>query len=222
MKKILSCIIIFFPWILRRWLLMKVWKYEIHPTARIGLSYIYPKHLIIKEGARIGHLNVAIHLDNLEMGENSIIERENWITGFPTGTNSKYFSHQIGRKSELILGNESAITKKHHIDCTNCIQIGNFVTVAGYDTQFLSHSINIYENIQDSKPIKIGDYCFVGTNSVLLGGAELPSFSVLGAKSLLNKSYSENYMLYGGVPAIPIKMISNEAKYFKRKEGVVQ
>ena len=33
-------------------------------------------------------------------------------------------------------------------------------------------------------PITIGDYCFVGTNCVLLGGSVLPSYSVLAAKSL--------------------------------------
>jgi acetyltransferase-like isoleucine patch superfamily enzyme len=171
----------------------------------------------MKKGSKIGHFNVAIHLDTVVLGENSSINRFNWITGFPTGTNSKHFRHQSDRKSELIIGNESSITKHHHIDCTNQIIIGNYVTVAGYYSQFLTHSINIQDNRQDSKPIKVCDYCFIGTNNVLLGGAELPAYSVLGAKSLLNKAYCEQYTLYGGVPAVSIKAISKEAKYFSRK-----
>jgi acetyltransferase-like isoleucine patch superfamily enzyme len=221
MKKILSFIIIFFPWRLRRLLLVKIWKYKIHTTAKIGLSYIYPRHLIMEAGSKINHFNIAIHLDKMEMGENATIVRFNWITGFPANTNSRHFAHQTDRKSELKMGKESAITKFHHIDCTNQIIMGNFVTISGYYSQLLTHSIDIYENRQDSKPIIIGNYCFVGTNSVILGGAELPAFSVLGANSLLNKAYAEQYKLYGGVPAKPTKSIAEDAKYFNRKTGFV-
>jgi acetyltransferase-like isoleucine patch superfamily enzyme len=76
-------------------------------------------------------------------------------------------------------------------------------------------------NLQDSSPIIIGDFCFVGTNVVVLGGAVLPSYSVLGAKSLLNKEIQNQYYLYGGVPAIPIKPINQSALYFKRTSGFV-
>ena len=58
MKKLLSFFVLFFPWKLKRFLLINIWKYEIHPKAKIGLSYIYPEHLIMEEGAYIGHLNV--------------------------------------------------------------------------------------------------------------------------------------------------------------------
>ena len=56
---------------------------------------------------------------------------------------------------------------------------------------------------------------------MLLGGSALPDFSVLGAKSLLNKKFTENYMLFGGVPAKPISNISEDAKYFKRLNGFI-
>ncbi|SDG47500.1 acyltransferase [Psychroflexus sediminis] len=222
MKKVLSFIVVFFPWKIKRWLLVKIWKYELHPTSKIGLSYIFPVKLIMDEYSSIGHFNIAINLEQIILGQKSSIARSNWITGYPTNKKkSLHFTHQIGRRSELIIGNDSAITKHHHIDCTNQILIGDYVTIAGYYSQFLTHSINIYDSKQDSKPIKIGDYCFVGTNSVLLGGANLPAYSVLGAKSLLNKDFNEGYTLYGGVPAKPISRISSEAKYFIREEGFV-
>ena len=84
----------------------KFFHYEIHPTARIGLSYIYPRKLKMEAYSTIGHLNVAIHLNYIEMQENSCISQKNWITGFPTHTKSKHFSHDLKRKSELILGKE--------------------------------------------------------------------------------------------------------------------
>lgn len=217
----IKLILLLFPWSLRRKILIKKFGYKIHPTAHIGLSYIYPKYLEMAAGASIEHFNVAIHLDKIVIGENSSIGRSNWITGFPIGTNSKFFSHDKERKSELIIGRESAITKNHHIDCTNYIHIGDYVTIAGYNSQFLTHSIDIYESRQDSHPIEIGDYCFVSTAVRVLGGAVLPSFSVLGAGAVLNKAYNKERMLYAGVPAVPKKVIPQDAKYFFRKEGFV-
>jgi hypothetical protein len=49
----------------------------------------------------------------------------------------------------------------------------------------------------------------------------LPDFCILGAKSLLNKDFTETYQLYGGVPARPIKSLSRDCKYFQRTEGLV-
>ncbi|WP_282117799.1 acyltransferase [Maribacter aquivivus] len=221
MKRILSLIVIFLPWSLKRFLLEKIWKYNIHPTAKIGLAYIFPKELILKEGCRIEHFNVAINLQTLILEKNSSINRSNWITGYPINTTSNHFKHQKNRESKLILGEEASITKKHHIDCTNSISIGKFTIIAGYSSQLLTHSVNIIKNIQDSAPIEIGDYCFVGTNSVILGGTKLPSYSVLGAKSLLNKSFEEQYFLYGGNPAKQIKPLSNEAKFFNRESRYI-
>ncbi|WP_028981504.1 acyltransferase [Sporocytophaga myxococcoides] len=210
------------PWKLKRWFLNKYFGFEIHPSAKIGLAWVYPHKLVMGPGTRIDHFTIAIHLDLIEMRANSIIGRNNWITGLSTQTESIHFSHQTNRKAELYMGEEAAITKNHHIDCTNRIAIGRFATIAGYQTQLLTHSIDVFENRQDSLPIIIGDYTFVGTNCVVLGGAKLPSQSVLGAKSLLNKSFEEPWTLYAGVPAKAISQISQDAKYFTRATGFVQ
>lgn len=221
MKFILYLFIIFLPWKLKRFCLTKFFKYNIHPSARIGFSFVLPKHLIMEEKATIGHFNVAIHLNLLHIGKNSHIVRSNWITGFPTDKESKHFAHDKDRKSELIIGKETAITKKHHLDCTNTIKIGDYVTIAGYNSQFLTHSIDVYENRQDSHPIIIGDYCFVSTGVIVLGGSKLPSYSVLAAGSVLNKELTEEWSIYGGIPTKLIKAIPKDAKYFTRTNGFV-
>ena len=211
----------FLPWPLRRKALQSWFGFDIHPGAHIGLAWIFPGKLIMAEGARIDHLTVAINLDCVELGLNATIGRGNWITGFPTKTDSPHFKHQTERKAELRIGNNSAITKYHHLDCTDRIEIGAFTTIAGYRSQFLTHSIDVFENRQDSAPITIGEYAFIGTSVVILGGSSLPSRSVLGAKSLLNKAFRDEWKLYGGVPAKMIRDIPVNAKYFNRKEGYV-
>ena len=210
------------PWSLRRIMLNNFFRYDISPTARIGFSYVYPTFLKMDDGSHIGHFNIGIHLSKILLGKNSSIARGNWITGFPVGTDSEHFLHDKNRKSELIIGDESAITKNHHIDCTNSIHIGSFVTIAGYNSQFLTHSIDIYNNRQDSHPISIGDYCFVSTGVKVLGGSSLPAYSVLAAGAVLNKRFSEGYRLYGGVPAEEKKILPAESvKYFHRSKGFV-
>lgn len=175
----------------------------------------------MEEGTHIGHFNIGIHLNKIVLKKNSNISRNNWITGYPIGKGSKHFSHDTERVCELILGQESAITKNHHLDCTNYIHIGDFVTIAGYSSQFLTHSIDIYQSRQDSHPIIIGDYSFISTGVKILGGSSLPAYSVLGAGAVLNKSYTEEWKIYGGVPAKPIKDIPKSAKYFSRSKGFI-
>lgn len=219
--KIFNVMVVFMPWRLKRFVLTHCYHYDIHPKAYIGLAYVYPKYLKMDEGASIGHFSVAVNLDRMVLGKNVHIGRSNWITGFPTMTNSKHFAHDKLRRSELIIGEESSITKHHHIDCTNAIHIGHHVTIAGYYSQLLTHSIDVYKGRQDSHPISIGDYCFVSTGVKILGGTTLPDCSVLAAGAVLNKPMYEPYSLYGGVPAKKLKDISHDAKYMTRETGYV-
>ncbi len=221
MIMLLKIVTFFLPWPLRRWALNKWFGFEIHSTAKIGLSWIFPGKLVMGQNCRISHFTVAIHLDLIHMSDYSTIGRSNWITGLSTRSKLPHFSHQANRYAELIIGRSTNITRNHHLDCTDRIAIGSFSTIAGYQSQFLTHSINLFENRQDSAPISIGAYTFVGTNVVILGGSALPPYSVLGAKSLLNKSFTEEFTLYGGVPAKAISEISKGAKYFQRTDGFV-
>ena len=133
----------------------------------------------------------------------------------------RHFANDTDRKSELIIGKESAITKNHHIDCTNSVHIGDFTTIAGYNSIFLTHSIDIYENRQSSRPISVGNYCFVSTNAKVMGGCRLPDNSALAAGAVLTKVYTDEWTIYGGIPARPIKKIPATAKYFHREKGFV-
>ncbi|HVU23810.1 MAG TPA: hypothetical protein VHE13_06765 [Opitutus sp.] len=213
-------LIVFLPWVLRRRLLQACFGYRIHPTARIGCSWIFPRELEMGEHARIGHFNVAIHLQRVSLGAHALIERSNWITGFEAGA-PRHFAHRPGREPALVLHEHSAVTKHHHLDCTDRVEIGAFTIIGGYGSQLLSHSIDLEHNRQDAAPIVIGRYCFVGTDVVVLGGARLPDRSVLGAKALLNEAFGQPGWLYAGVPARPVKALNATDAYFHREQGFV-
>lgn len=208
------------PWNTRRDFLEKQFGYTIDPTAHIGLAWIFPDRLILEAHSSVGHLTVCKNISLLHLREHALIGRGNWITGFPSEP-SPHFAAETDRRPELIVGAHSAITHRHLIDCTNSITIGRFTTVAGFQTQMLTHTIDLALNRQTSAPIHIGDYCFLGTNCVLLAGCGLPDFSVLGAKSLLNKTFTTTHQLYGGVPAKPLQTLPADYGYFRRTTGFV-
>ena len=200
--------------------MMRLFGFNIHSTARIGFSIILPENLEMGPDTRIGNLTICKGISLLSMEESSSIGNLNQITGFPAGDPS-YFSADRNRRPELILGRHAAITERHVIDCTNSVRIGKFATLAGYRSQILTHSIDLPQSRQTSKPVEIGEYCFVGTGSIVLGGSVLADYSVLGAGSLLNKVYTEEYVLYAGNPARPIKSLSINTAYFHREAGAV-
>jgi acetyltransferase-like isoleucine patch superfamily enzyme len=220
MKQILMFLSVLLPWPLKRSLLEKQFGYSIHPSSRIGFCWIFPRRLIMEENSRIGHFTLCKNIDLLHLGAHAIIGQLNWITGFPSGP-SRHFAHQTDRHPELIVEAHAGISSRHLIDCTARVRIGAFATIGGFRSQLITHSIDFAAGQQSSEPIDIGEYCFVGTNCVLLGGSTLPHHSVLGAQSLLNKKWNEPYRLYGGVPAKPLKELSQEMAYFRRTEGFV-
>ena len=220
MKTLLRFLSFLLPWGFRRSLLEKQFGYSIHPTSRIGLAWIFPRQLVMEEGSRIGHLNVCKNIDLFHLGAHAVVGQLNWITGFPSGP-SRHFAHQADRRPELILERHAGISSRHLIDCTARVRIGAFATIAGFRSQLLTHSIDLAAGRQTAEPIDIGDYCFTGTNSVMLGGSALPHHSILGAQSLLNKKWEQPYQLYAGVPAKPIKELPPEMEYFRRTEGFV-
>ena len=205
---------------MRRWLLMHFWHYDIAKNASIGFSWVYPQSLTMKEGARIGSLTVAKGLETIAMGPFSRIGNLNWITGFPL-RDKRHFAHCQHRAPQLVLKEHAALTNRHLIDCTDTVMIGAFATVAGFRSHILTHSIDLEACRQDCKPVSIGDYCFVGTACVVLGGAILPDHSILAAASLLNKPLINTYRLYGGVPVREIGEVAQGMAYFSRETGFI-
>ena len=211
----------FLPWVLKRSLLTWLLGYQLDATARIGYAIIAAASVRMGKGARIGHLTVCRDLRAVEIGDHGRIGNMNWITGNRDNPPPRARSNN---KAEPILriGTHSAITHRHYIDCSDRIEIGDFTTVAGARSQFLTHSIDLEVCRQQAEPIRIGDYCFIGTGCIVLSGAKLPDFSVLAAGSVLRENMSQPWMLYAGVPAKAKKRISESYAYFHRMVGYVE
>lgn len=214
-------IIILLPWSIRRRLLQIVLGWRISPSAIIGKSIILAKYVAMGPRSRIHHLVFCKKIDRLLMGEDSGIAQLTFISGFST-SDKRFFRSVDVRNCELVLGAHAGITSRHFVDCNGGVYIGDFTTVAGIRTQILTHSIDVYHNQQDAKPIHIGRACFLGTGCILLPGSVLPDCSILGAGSVLTKAYDQAGMLYAGSPAKPIKSLDvDKVPYFHRTKHVV-
>lgn len=220
-RTIAAILFMFLPLGLKLFCYRKIFGYQLDKTSRIGLSFVVSRNLVMLRNSKIGHLNVIKGLTEVSLGERASIGSLNWISGFPENIKTTHFADQVGRAPKLLVGDHAAITNRHLIDCTDTVSIGRFSTFAGFRSQILTHSISIAEARQRSGPVEIGDYTFVGTSSIILPNSCLPSFSVLGAGSVLNKKYTEQYQLYAGNPARPVKQLDSNAVYFNRKSGYV-
>jgi len=222
MFRIVSQVLLFaLPWPIRRRVLNTLFGYHIHPTAKVGFSLILARRLEMADRSRIHHLVCCKGIDKLELGVDSGIASLTYITGFST-RDDRYFKGNPNRLCELVMGRSSGITSRHFIDCNGGVYIGDFTTVAGLRTQILTHSINVYANRQQTSPVRIGNYCFLGTGCIILPGAALPDYSILGGGAVLTKAFTESHTLYAGNPARPIKKLNHDTtQYFKRTKHVV-
>ena len=208
-------------WPLKRVLLCRFYGYKIHHTARIGFSYVFPSTLCMSAYSSIGHGTVCKGLSTIWMGPHAHIGQLNWVTGFPKSCTSRHFASQLNRNPSLIVGKHASITNRHLIDCTDRIVVGPFTTIAGFGSQLLTHSIDVSSCKQIAKPIYIGKRCFIGTRVTILPQSRIPSFAVIGAGAVVAGRLELSYFVYGGVPAKPLKPISNHSQYFNRLEGYV-
>lgn len=221
-RLIISILVIPLPWVIRRFFYRTLLGYKISDGAWIGRSIVSVNCLFMGGGSRIGSMTIVRNLESLDMGESSRIGSFNWIFGLIDSQN-KHFRASPERKSVLKLSAHAAITARHIIDCIDAVSIGFCSILAGHRSQVLTHSVDLYSSEQTCGPVTIGDYCFVGTGCIVLKGAKLPDYSILGAGSVFSRAIEdENYFLYSGNPAKPIKSLGSDLGYFNRKIGVVE
>lgn len=62
----------------------------------------------------------------------------------------------------------------------------------------------------NEKEVIIEDYCWIGMNVVVLPGVHLGPRTIVGAGSVVTKSFSDGYCVVGGNPAVMIKKLDKE------------
>lgn len=109
--------------------------------------------------------------------------------GVYVGVNSK-----IGRPGSYIQGKGK-------------VYIGNYVRFAP-NVGILSSNHDLYDRDKyNHATIKIGDYSWIGMNSIVLAGVELGTSTIVGAGAVVTKSFPEGFCVIAGNPAKVIKYL---------------
>ena len=109
----------------------------------------------------------------------------------------------------------------NYIDANNGIFIGDYTNM-GPGVGLISSNHDLIENEKhlSAKPIRIGKFCWLGMNAVILPEVELGDFTIVGAGSVVNKSFSSGYCVIAGNPASLIKQINEDEcrRYAKTRQ----
>ncbi|MDU7215713.1 acyltransferase [Clostridium sp.] len=90
------------------------------------------------------------------------------------------------------------------------ISIGDYTIVApNVGIISANHDINDYRK-HNYKKVVIGDYCWVGMNSIILPGVRLGNHTIVGAGSVVTNSFADGYCIIAGNPAKVIKTIDKD------------
>lgn len=68
-----------------------------------------------------------------------------------------------------------------------------------------NHDLNDLKKHVDGKDVKLGENCWIGMNSIILPGVELDDKTIVGAGSVVTKSFIEGNCVIAGNPARKIK-----------------
>jgi len=97
-----------------------------------------------------------------------------------------------------------------YIQGAGTVHIGDYVQF-GPNVGVLSSNHDLYDQTKyTNAPINIGDYSWVGMNSVITAGVELGSRTIVAAGSVVTKSFPEGFCVIGGVPAKLIKQLDKD------------
>lgn len=91
------------------------------------------------------------------------------------------------------------------------IYIGNYVQF-GPNVSLISSNHDLYDQYKlvEGEPIHISDYCWIGINSVITAGVTLGPRTIVGAGSVVTKSFPEGFCVIAGVPAKIIKYLDKD------------
>lgn len=90
----------------------------------------------------------------------------------------------------------------------NKIYIGDYTFIApNVGIMSANHDVTDLRLQTTDKPIRIGSYCWIGMNSMILPGVTLGDFTIVGAGAIVTKSFENGYCVIAGNPARIIRQL---------------
>jgi acetyltransferase-like isoleucine patch superfamily enzyme len=195
--------------------------YKIGRHVRIGLSVIDAGECRIADDVQIGHFNLIIRVKKLKIDDHVRIGHLNIIRGGDEVHLGRYSENirmnEINSIAEpevvnpidprFFLGDGSIVTAGHKIDFTDRVTIGRRSILGGRNSSLWTH------NRQRTRPIDIGSFAYIGSEIRIAPGGSVPSRCIVGIGSVITSELSAEGYLIAGVPAKPVKELSEEDQF---------
>jgi acetyltransferase-like isoleucine patch superfamily enzyme len=151
----------------------------------------------LEEKAQIGFANIVRGGASVVLKRYATVLRFNVLNSIPDN------DCKTVTDPRLILDEGAYVVSGHRLDFTDRIRLGRNVIVAGRNSSLWTH------NRQDTKPIDVADFCYLGSEVRVAPGATLGDNAILAMGAVLAGS-AEGGQVHGGVPARPIRGITEE------------
>jgi acetyltransferase-like isoleucine patch superfamily enzyme len=193
-------------------MLLRRYYYKVkYPSVKFGKIFPYGKlDIEIEKGSKI------ILGDNLFIRKKSnlrLLARKNSVIELGKDIDVQGDGIVIDgcSDSKITIGNNVEFFKFVTITSRSNINIGNWVIIAPFvyivdNDHKIDNKVKIKESEWISKPIVIGENTWIGTKVTILKGIDIGENCVIGANSVVTKSFQKNNMI-AGIPAKIIKEI---------------
>ena len=126
---------------------------------------------------------------------------------------SLHFASRITHADKLIISESAKFSLAHkvgcYLECSNGVEIGEGTIIApGVKIISANHDFDNYNNHRKEEPVRIGENCWLGANCIILPGVKIGNRVIIGAGSVVTKSFPDNCII-AGVPAKIIRMLDD-------------
>lgn len=117
----------------------------------------------------------------------------------------------IANIRKIYVGINSTVARPGcYLQGAGTIRFGNYVQLAP-NVGILSANHDLYDQRKyNVAPIVIGDYSWIGMNSVVTAGVTLGPRTIVAAGAVVTKSFPDGYCVLAGVPAKVVKYLDKE------------